>query len=38
MAQDTVEKLNEPGAKAVTLSDSDGTVVDRDGIHRRATF
>ncbi|HOI54111.1 MAG TPA: NADP-specific glutamate dehydrogenase [Phycisphaerae bacterium] len=32
VAQYTVEKLNEFGAKAVTLSDSGGTIVDRDGI------
>ncbi len=33
VAQYTVEKLNQLGAKAVTLSDSDGTVVDKDGIN-----
>ncbi len=33
VAQYTVEKLNTLGAKAVTLSDSDGTVVDPDGIN-----
>ncbi len=32
VAQYTVEKLNELGAKAITLSDSDGTIYDRDGI------
>ena len=32
VAQYTVEKLNELGAKPITLSDSDGTVVDNDGI------
>jgi glutamate dehydrogenase (NADP+) len=32
VAQYTVEKLNELGAKAVTLSDSGGTIVDREGI------
>ncbi len=32
VAQYTVEKLNALGAKAVTLSDSGGTIVDRDGI------
>ncbi len=32
VAQYTVEKLNELGAKAVTLSDSNGTVYDPDGI------
>jgi glutamate dehydrogenase (NADP+) len=32
VAQYTVEKLNELGAKCVTLSDSDGTVHDKDGI------
>jgi glutamate dehydrogenase/leucine dehydrogenase len=33
VAQYTVEKLNEYGAKAVTLSDSAGTIVDMDGIN-----
>jgi glutamate dehydrogenase (NADP+) len=33
VAQYTVEKLNALGAKPVTLSDSDGTIVDRDGIN-----
>lgn len=33
VAQYTVEKLNSLGAKVLTLSDSDGTVVDRDGIN-----
>ncbi|MCL2647100.1 MAG: NADP-specific glutamate dehydrogenase [Phycisphaerales bacterium] len=33
VAQYTVEKLNELGAKVVTLSDSDGTIVDMDGIN-----
>lgn len=32
VAQYTVEKLNHLGAKAVTLSDSDGFILDRDGI------
>ncbi len=32
VAQYTVEKLNEYGAKCVTLSDSDGTIYDKDGI------
>ncbi|MCC7496760.1 MAG: NADP-specific glutamate dehydrogenase [Bryobacterales bacterium] len=32
VAQYTVEKLNELGAKCITLSDSNGTVYDRDGI------
>jgi glutamate dehydrogenase (NADP+) len=32
VAQYTVEKLNELGAKSVTLSDSNGTVYDPDGI------
>ena len=32
VAQYTVEKLNELGAKAVTLSDSAGSIVDMDGI------
>ena len=32
VAQYTVEKLNAMGAKAITMSDSDGTVVDPDGI------
>src|SRR5512136_1683782 len=31
-AQYTVEKLNQLGAKVVTLSDSDGTIHDKDGI------
>lgn len=33
VAQYTVEKLNHYGAKAVTLSDSGGTIVDMDGIN-----
>jgi len=33
VAQYTVEKLNELGAKVVTLSDSEGTIVDMDGIN-----
>ena len=33
VAQYTVEKLNALGAKAITLSDSDGTIVDSDGIN-----
>lgn len=32
VAQFTTEKLNELGAKVLTLSDSDGTIVDMDGI------
>jgi len=32
VAQYTVEKLNQLGAKVLTLSDSDGTLVDKDGI------
>jgi glutamate dehydrogenase (NADP+) len=32
VAQYTVQKLNELGAKAITLSDSDGTIHDKDGI------
>ena len=32
VAQYAVEKLNELGAKVVTLSDSNGTIVDKDGI------
>jgi glutamate dehydrogenase (NADP+) len=32
VAQYTVEKLNQLGAKCVTLSDSDGTIYDKDGI------
>jgi glutamate dehydrogenase (NADP+) len=32
VAQYTVEKLNELGARCVTLSDSDGTIYDKDGI------
>ncbi len=32
VAQYTVEKLNQLGAKVITLSDSSGTIVDRDGI------
>ena len=33
VAQYTVEKLNHLGAKVVTLSDSDGSILDRDGIN-----
>jgi glutamate dehydrogenase (NADP+) len=33
VAQYTVEKLNQCGAKAITLSDSGGTLVDLDGIN-----
>lgn len=33
VAQYTVEKLNEFGAKVITLSDSGGTIVDQDGIN-----
>ncbi|MGE5610917.1 MAG: NADP-specific glutamate dehydrogenase [Bacillota bacterium] len=32
VAQYTVEKLNALGAKVLTMSDSDGTIVDKDGI------
>jgi len=32
VAQYTIEKLNQLGAKAVTLSDSNGTIYDKDGI------
>jgi len=32
VAQYTVEKINQLGGKAVTLSDSDGTIYDKDGI------
>jgi glutamate dehydrogenase (NADP+) len=32
VAQYTIEKLNQLGATAITVSDSDGTVVDTDGI------
>ncbi|MBN2476297.1 MAG: NADP-specific glutamate dehydrogenase [Pirellulales bacterium] len=32
VAQYTIEKLNEMGAKAITLSDSNGTIVDENGI------
>jgi glutamate dehydrogenase (NADP+) len=32
VAQYTIEKLNELGATAVTVSDSDGTIYDKDGI------
>ncbi len=32
VAQYVVEKLNQLGAKAITLSDSDGTIVDANGI------
>jgi glutamate dehydrogenase/leucine dehydrogenase len=33
VAQYTVEKLNTLGAKPITMSDSDGTIVDPDGIN-----
>ena len=33
VAQYTVQKLNELGAKAITLSDSEGTIIDKDGIN-----
>jgi glutamate dehydrogenase/leucine dehydrogenase len=33
VAQYTIEKLNEFGAKVVTMSDSAGTIVDEDGIN-----
>jgi glutamate dehydrogenase (NADP+) len=33
VAQYTVEKLNQLGARPVTLSDSDGTIYDKDGIN-----
>ena len=32
VAQHTVEKVNQLGGKVVTLSDSDGTIYDKDGI------
>lgn len=32
VAQYTVEKINHLGGKCITLSDSDGTIVDKDGI------
>jgi glutamate dehydrogenase (NADP+) len=32
VAQYTVEKVNHLGGKVITLSDSDGTIVDKDGI------
>ncbi len=35
VAQYTTEKLNELGAKVVTLSDSSGTIVDEDGIDEK---
>jgi len=35
VAQYTVEKLNQLGAKAVTLSDSDGFIYDSDGIDEK---
>lgn len=35
VAQYTVEKLNQLGAKAVSLSDSNGTVYDKDGIDEK---
>jgi len=39
VAQYTVEKLNQLGAKAITLSDSNGTVVDMDGVdHKKLDF
>ena len=33
VAQYTVEKVNQLGGKCITLSDSDGTIVDNDGIN-----
>jgi glutamate dehydrogenase (NADP+) len=33
VAQYTIEKLNQLGAKSVTLSDSNGTIYDKDGIN-----
>ena len=33
VAQYTVEKLNHLGAKVITISDSDGTILDADGIN-----
>ena len=33
VAQYTIEKLNQLGAKVVSVSDSDGTIYDRDGIN-----
>lgn len=35
VAQYTVEKLNQMGGKAITLSDSDGTVVDEAGVDEK---
>ena len=35
VAQYTVEKLNQLGGKAITLSDSDGTVVDEAGVDEK---
>ena len=35
VAQYTVEKLNQMGAKVITLSDSNGTIVDEAGIDRQ---
>ena len=32
VAQYTIEKINELGGKAITMSDSQGTIVDKDGI------
>jgi glutamate dehydrogenase (NADP+) len=32
VAQYTIEKINQLGGKAITLSDSDGTIVDEEGI------
>ncbi|HJR80099.1 MAG TPA: NADP-specific glutamate dehydrogenase [Anaerolineales bacterium] len=39
VAQYTIEKLNQMGAKAITLSDSDGTVVDEAGVdHEKLAY
>ena len=39
VAQYTVEKLNQLGTKSITLSDSNGTVVDMDGVdHKKLDF
>jgi glutamate dehydrogenase (NADP+) len=35
VAQYTVEKLNQLGAKSITLSDSNGTVVDMEGVNQK---
>lgn len=35
VAQYTVEKINQMGGKAITLSDSDGTIVDEEGVDEK---